>query len=62
MSRIGRMPITLPSGVELTQEGQLLRVKGPLGTLQREIHAEMRIERCDGDVRVLRTIDEPRHR
>ena len=41
MSRIGRMPISLPSGVELTQEGSRLRVKGPLGTLEREIHPEM---------------------
>ena len=36
MSRIGRMPIPLPSGVEVTQEGASLSVRGPLGTLQRE--------------------------
>ena len=43
MSRIGRLPIPLPSGVELTQEGSRLRVKGPLGTLEREIHPEISI-------------------
>ena len=62
MSRIGRLPITVPSGVELTQEGRLLRVKGPLGTLEREIHPEMQIERADAEVRVVRPSDEPRHR
>ena len=62
MSRIGRMPITLPSGVEVTQEGRLLRVKGPLGTLEREIHPEMTVERDDGQLRVVRPSDQPRHR
>ncbi len=62
MSRIGRLPISLPSGVEITQEGSRLRVKGPLGELEREIHPEMRIEREDGTLRVVRPSDEPRHR
>jgi large subunit ribosomal protein L6 len=62
MSRIGRMPIALPSGVEVTQEGRRLLVKGPLGTLEREIHAEMQIERDDGELRVVRPSDQPRHR
>jgi large subunit ribosomal protein L6 len=62
MSRIGRMPIALPSGVEVTQEGRLLRVKGPLGTLEREIHPEITVERDDGQLRVVRPSDQPRHR
>ncbi len=62
MSRIGRMPIPLPSGVEVTQEGATLSVRGPLGTLQREIHPEMVVERGDGELRVVRPSDEPRHR
>ena len=62
MSRIGRMPIPLPSGVEVAQEGTRLRVKGPLGTLEREIHPEMTVEREDGTIRVVRPSDEPRHR
>ncbi|PZR62297.1 MAG: 50S ribosomal protein L6 [Chloroflexi bacterium] len=62
MSRIGRLPITLPSTVEVTQEGRRLRVKGPLGELEREIHPQMRIEREDGTLRIVRPTDEPRHR
>jgi large subunit ribosomal protein L6 len=62
MSRIGRMPIPLPAGVEVTLEGRRLRIKGPLGELEREIHPEMMVERGDGELRVLRPSDEPRHR
>ncbi len=62
MSRIGRMPITLPAGVDVVQEGNRLTVKGPLGTLEREINPEMRVERDDGELRVVRPSDEPRHR
>jgi large subunit ribosomal protein L6 len=62
MSRIGRMPITLPEGVEVQQEGQTLRVKGPLGELTRQIHPDMRVERQDGQLVVVRPSDQPRHR
>jgi large subunit ribosomal protein L6 len=56
------MPIPLPSGVEVTQEGRTLRVKGPLGTLEREIHPEMTVEQGDGQLLVTRPSDQPRHR
>ena len=62
MSRIGRLPISLPSGVEVVQDGSRVRVKGPLGTLERDLHPEMRLEREDGTLRVVRPTDEPRHR
>jgi large subunit ribosomal protein L6 len=62
MSRIGRMPIPLPDGVEITQDGNRLTVKGPLGTLEREIHPEMTVERADGQLQVVRPSDQPRHR
>ena len=62
MSRIGRLPIALPQGVEVTQEGRQLTVTGPLGQLSREIHPEMKLEREDGTLRVVRPTDEPRHR
>ncbi len=62
MSRIGRMPIPLPAGVEVTQEGSHISVKGPLGTLQRTVHPDITVER-EGDVlNVVRPTDEPRHR
>jgi large subunit ribosomal protein L6 len=56
------MPIALPEGVEVIQEGTRLRVKGPLGTLEREIHPEMKLERADGQLQVVRPSDQPRHR
>jgi large subunit ribosomal protein L6 len=56
------MPIALPQGVEVNQEGRQLTVKGPLGQLSREIHPEMKLEREDGELRVVRPSDEPRHR
>jgi large subunit ribosomal protein L6 len=56
------MPIPLPAGVEVTQDGTHLTVKGPLGTLERELHPEMALEREDGELRVVRPTDEPRHR
>ena len=62
MSRIGRLPITLPQGVEIDQQGRTLRVKGPLGHLERDIHPEMKLERSDGELRVVCPSDEPRHR
>jgi large subunit ribosomal protein L6 len=62
MSRIGRMPIPLPSGVEVTQDGPSLRIKGPLGVLERRIHPDMKLEREEGELRVVRPTDEPRHR
>ena len=62
MSRIGRLPVPLPAGVEVTHEGRRLSVKGPLGTLERELHPEMKLERDDGVLRVVRPTDEPRHR
>ena len=62
MSRIGRMAIPIPSGVDVTLDGRSLRVKGPLGELEREIHPEMRVEQGDGELRVVRPSDEPRHR
>ena len=62
MSRIGRLPVALPDNVEIVQDGQTLRVKGPLGELSRDIHPEMTVERTDGELRVVRPSDEPKHR
>jgi large subunit ribosomal protein L6 len=62
MSRIGRLPVALPDNVEIVQEGRTLRVKGPLGELSREIHPEMTVERTNGELRVVRPSDEPKHR
>ena len=43
MSRIGNKPITVPAGVELKLDGQKITVKGPKGTLEREIHKNISV-------------------
>ena len=48
MSRIGRLPIPVPSGVEVALDGQLVTVKGPKGTLTHTIAEPIRIEQVDG--------------
>src|SRR5437764_1273489 len=62
MSRIGKQPIEIPSGVEVTIDGTHVTVKGPRGQLEHTFHAEMRIVRDDGVVRVERPSDEGFHR
>jgi large subunit ribosomal protein L6 len=41
MSRIGRMPIEIPAGVDIKINGQTVTVKGPKGTLTQEVHKNM---------------------
>ena len=48
MSRIGNKPITVPSGVEVKVEGQHVTVKGPKGTLERDVNPEITIKFEDG--------------
>ena len=48
MSRIGKSPITLPSGVDVTLSGRHISVKGPKGTLERDLPGEITV-RQDGD-------------
>ena len=62
MSRIGRQPITIPTGVEVTAEGSHVTVTGPRGTLERGLHPDMRIVIDDGVLRVERPSDERQHR
>jgi large subunit ribosomal protein L6 len=62
MSRIGKQPIPVPSGVELTIEPELVRVKGPKGELQERVSRDMKIEQSDGEVTVARPSDRRDHR
>jgi large subunit ribosomal protein L6 len=62
MSRIGRLPIPLPAGVEVTLEGSHISVKGPKGQLERELPSEMRVVQEDGTLRVERPSDDKRSR
>jgi large subunit ribosomal protein L6 len=59
MSRIGKQPVTLPSGVEVSVDGDnVVTVKGPKGTLSQAMHRNMTIVSEDGQVRVERPDDE----
>jgi large subunit ribosomal protein L6 len=59
MSRIGRLPITVPAGVEVNLDGQNVSVKGPKGTLQHRVAEPITVARADtGDIVVTRPDDE----
>ena len=48
MSRIGQMPISIPEGVQITQEDSVIAVKGPKGTLSRKLHPLLTVRQVDG--------------
>jgi large subunit ribosomal protein L6 len=58
MSRIGRMPVTIPSGVDVTITGRDVTVKGPKGTLQHTVAAPIDVAKNDGVLTVTRPSDE----
>jgi len=62
MSRIGRKPITIPSGVNVTLDNTLITVKGPKGTLSREVHKDIKINVVESEINVERPSDNKLHR
>lgn len=62
MSRIGRKPIAIPGGVNVTVEGNRVTVKGPKGELSRAFEPSMTISQDDGTLVVTRASDERQHR
>jgi large subunit ribosomal protein L6 len=62
MSRIGKLAITIPSGVDVEIDGNHVVVKGPKGELERDLAPELHIVREDGVLRVERPNDEKRSR
>ncbi len=62
MSRIGKQPISLPDGVEVTIEPELVRVKGPKGELQERVSRAIDVREEDGQVVVTRPSDRGEHR
>jgi large subunit ribosomal protein L6 len=62
MSRIGRMPIPVPAGVEVDIKGSEVTVKGPKGTLSHTVVEPIEVTREDGSLRVTRPDDERRNR
>ena len=63
MSRIGRLPVAIPAGVTVDiQENNHVVVKGPKGTLEREVHKNISLEMNDNVIKVTRKNDEPANR
>ncbi|MBA2940728.1 50S ribosomal protein L6 [Paenibacillus sp. CGMCC 1.16610] len=62
MSRIGRKPITIPSGVNVTLENTQITVKGPKGSLSRELHKDMKVSVLENEISVERPSDNKLHR
>ncbi len=62
MSRIGKQPIEIPSGVDVDVQPGLVTVKGPKGALAQQVSPDMRVLLEDGTVRVERPSDERAHR
>lgn len=62
MSRIGKSPVTIPSGVEVKVDGNVITAKGPKGTLTQEFDSSVGISIEDGIVTFTRESDAPNHR
>ena len=62
MSRIGNKPITVPAGIDVTIDGQKITVKGPKGTLEKELHPNMKITLENNVITVTRPNDEATNR
>ena len=57
MSRIGNMPVAVPAGVEVKIDGQHITVKGPKGSLERDIHPNIKVELDVNKIKVTRPDD-----
>jgi len=62
MSRIGRLPIPVPSGVDVTIDGRNVTVTGPKGTLSRSLHPDITVSREDGTLVVTRPTEQKTHK
>jgi large subunit ribosomal protein L6 len=62
MSRIGRLPITIPAGVDVTIDGRTITVKGPKGSLTRDLHPDMTVSREDSSIVVTRPTEQKTHK
>jgi large subunit ribosomal protein L6 len=62
MSRIGRLPITVPSGVDVTIDGRNVTVKGPKGSLSRSLHPDITVSREEATLVVTRPTEQKTHK
>ncbi len=62
MSRIGKMPVAMPSGVTVSQQGNRITVKGPRGELSRTLPQVITVSQEDGQLVVTRPSEDPQHK
>lgn len=63
MSRIGKLPVNLPAGVQVSvSDDNIVTVKGAKGTLTQKVHPDIKVELSDGHISVTRPSDERQHR
>lgn len=62
MSRIGRKPINVPAGVTVTLDNTVITVKGPKGSLTRELHKDMKVSVAENEILIERPSDNKEHR
>ena len=62
MSRIGKLPVSVPKGVDVKLNGGELAVKGPRGELKLNVHPDMKVVVDEGEVRVERPSEQQNHR
>jgi len=62
MSRIGKLPLSIPSGVQIMMDKNLVTIKGPKGELSRLVDPDMQVQVADGVLTVSRPTDSKRHK
>jgi large subunit ribosomal protein L6 len=62
MSRVGKLPITVPQGVRINLQGAVLQVEGPKGKLQHEIPPGLKLETADNKITVSREVEQKKVR
>lgn len=62
MSRVGRLPVSIPDGVKCDLKDRHLKVTGPKGTLEVDVVPDMTVALEDGELKVTRPTDKPEHR
>jgi len=62
VSRIGKLPVPIPTGVTCTLSGSHLKISGPKGALERDLHPDIIVTMADNEIVVTRPSDIPKHR